>query len=478
MTKHIHKSRPNAIDVLSQGLSHRPAMAAVLAATVKRIDALPADEQARIAEQLGRNPELAVELTFDNLSKPMGQDIVPDDQLASHVVSTKATGERKAVALSTYRLPDASRVDTAEVRYLREHVDVSEYTHATPVNARQLAKLIRDHDGPLDGVYCFLEPVDEQVIDAAAEKGVKWIASSGTGHDNKNKKYAAEKGIQLTNAPGALMHATSEAAITHTLNIVTNMSQWITETERGQQVGCSMQKGRHDSLQGKTVAIVGFGQVGFEAARRLTQFLPNKEGEGAILYVDPNTVMKDEKEAALNDSLVAASEALRIAHPNDEITPPAPVRGVGLDEALRKADIVILTPALVKASDLTPDAIAAGATPTEGMIGASQLAIMKDGAFLVNTARGPIVDEQAVADALRAGRIHYGTDVLVNEWERPSHLYAAAREGGALLYVSEHVASNDGKTRDVLMAGRMLANSIELTEGRAPLNPINNPQKS
>lgn len=477
MVKQVQQRRPNAIDAVSQGLRNRPAMATVLANTLMRMDALPADEQARIAAQLGRNLELAVELTVDNFSRPMGQDIVPDDQLASHVVEHKATGDAKAKALSTYGLPELSEVDTPEARYLREHVDVSEYTHETPLNADQLVKLIDDHDGPLDGIYCFLEPVTKEVIDAAKRKNVQWIVSSGTGHDNKNKPYAEEMGIQLTNAPGALMHATSEGVVTSTMNLATDMARWIEETYRGQQVGCSMKKGRHTTLQGKTIAIVGLGQVGFEVAKRLTTFLPNKEGEGQILYVDDKPFLKDEKEAALNGLMSSASAALRIAHPNDEITTPQPVRGVELEEALAHADIVILSPALVREADLDPDAKAAGAKPTEKMIGAEQLRLMKKGSFLVNGARGPIVDEDAVAEALRAGRIHYASDVLVNEWKRPDHLYKAAKEGGVRCYVSEHVFSNDEETREVKMTGRMLANSIELMEGRAPLNPINNPLK-
>ena len=192
MAKQVQQRRPNAIDAVSQGLRNRPAMATVLAETLRRVDALPADEQARIAAQLGRNPELAVELTFDNFSKPMGQDIVPDDQLASHVVEHKATGDVKARALSTYGLPELAEVDTPEVRYPREHVDTAEYTHDTPLNADQLVKLIDDHEGPLDGIYCFLEPVTKEVIDAAKRKNVQWIVSAGTGHDNKNKKPLRE----------------------------------------------------------------------------------------------------------------------------------------------------------------------------------------------------------------------------------------------------------------------------------------------
>ena len=462
--------------VANTHLRANPTLAGPIAAALEAVTQMPSEERSRVLTQAGRNPELTAELVFDVLAGRIGQELVSDDELRGHVITHKATADVKANALSTYRLPEVSRVDTPEVRYLRGHVNVSEYTHPTPLNARQLGKLIRDHEGPLDGVYCFLEPVDEGVIDAAAEKGVKWIVSSGTGHDNKNKLYAAEKGIQLTNAPGALMHATSEAAVTHTLNVVLNMARWIEETRRGEQVGCSMLKGRHEILQGKTVALVGLGQVGFEVARRLTQFLPDKEGDGRILYVDHAPFMREEKEAALNLLMNAASEALRIAHPKDDITAPQPVRGVKLEEALREADVVILTPALVKQSDLSRQAIAAGARPTEGMIGMEQLSVMKEGAFLVNIARGLIVVEDAVADALRRGRINYATDVLVDEWGRPTHLYRAAEEGGVVFYASEHVASNDRNTRNVIMTGRMLANSIELMEGRPPLNPINNPK--
>ena len=78
---------------------------------------------------------------------------------------------------------------------------------------------------------------------------------------------------------------------------------------------------------------------------------------------------------------------------------------------------------------------------------------MKLGSYLVNAARGPLVKEDEVADALRAGKIHYATDVLVDEWSRPTHLYDAAAEGGVIFYASEHVASNDVRPRDVLNTG-------------------------
>ncbi|MFH1054576.1 MAG: 2-hydroxyacid dehydrogenase [Candidatus Altiarchaeota archaeon] len=411
-----------------------------------------------------RRPKLARELVSELLSKQIGQDIVGDRELSDHILYTKASGGVVAKAFSTYRLPTVGEVDSPEVRFLREHVSVAEYSHPTPLDGRQLTRLIREHDGGLDGIFCFLEPVDRGVLDAAAQKGVKWIASSGTGHDNKDKEYAAKKGIQLTNAPGALMHTVSEAAVTHALNIVLNMPKWIDETYRGCQTGCSMERGRHEKLQGKTVTVVGLGQVGFEIARRMIPFLPDKDGRGRLLYVDAQPALKYEKEKVLQEILDSTYKALKIAHPKDEIKRPKPVEGVSLREALRRADVIILAPPLVRD----------GKYKTEGMVGKKELSLVKETAYLVNIARGQIVDERAVADALATGKIAgYATDVLVDEWKRPDHLYKAAKKGGTVVYVSEHVASNDRETRMMAMTGIMLRNAIACIRGEEPPNPIN-----
>ncbi len=459
-------------------LVQHPELSRPLASALSVISQLPPEDQARIFNQVGANPGLAAEL-FGNSFDPLGPAIVPDDQLWDHVVHHEATGEVRARALSTYPLPSLEDVNTEEVRFLREHITVDEYNHPTPLKAPQITKIIREHEGPLDGVYCFLEPVDEQVIDAAAEKGVKWICSCGTGHDNKNKDYAGEKGIQLTNAPGALMHTVSETALALTLTGVLNLPEWIDQTHRGRQTGCSMTWGRHEDLQGKNVVIVGGGDVGFETAKRIIPFLPNVGGEGSITIVDPKPKLADEKKAVLAGFFDSTYKGLAVAHPDEAVKKgenPVSFKTELDDETLATADVVILSPALIKESDLTAEAKAAGSKPTEGMINAEALSKMKKTALLVNIARGPLVVEEDVEEALRTHTIGgYVTDVIINEWARPNRLYEAAAEGGTTFYCSGHTASNSRATRDEKMTGKMLANSIQIINNQRPLNPINQP---
>ncbi|MFH1836035.1 MAG: NAD(P)-dependent oxidoreductase [Methanobacteriota archaeon] len=466
------------VSFISGQLEQNPQLAPPLAMAIAAIAGLPVADREKILGQVARNPDLAAELIAGSLD-PLGKDIVADEHLINHVVHHEATGEVKARALSTYKLPGLEEVDTEEICFLREHVTVDEYTHPTPLNAAQLAKLITDHDGPLDGIYCFLEPVDEQVIDAAAKKGVKWICSCGTGHDNKNKPYAEEKGIQLTNAPGALMHTVSETALALTLTGVLNLPEWIDQTHRGRQTGCSMTWGRHEDLQGKNVVIVGGGDVGFETAKRIIPFLPNVSGEGSITIVDPKPKLADEKKAVLAGFFDSTYKGLAVAHPDEAVKKgenPVSFKTELDDETLATADVVILSPALIKESDLTAEAKAAGFKPTEGMVNAEVLSKMKKTALLVNIARGPLVVEEDVEQALRTHAIGgYVTDVLINEWVRPDRLYEAAAEGGTLFYCSGHIASNSRATRDGNMTGRMLANSIQIINGERPLNPVNKP---
>ena len=217
-----------------------------------------------------------------------------------------------------------------------------------PLAAPELMGLVKGIDGWIAG----LDEIDAAVI-AAADR-LKVIARYGVGFDRVDVAAATRRGIVVTNTPGANSVAVAELTIglmlalgrqICRLNLAARSGQW----PRISGVG----------LGGKTVGLVGFGSIGREVARRLAAF-----GCRVLVadpYVSPKAV------SAFGGNLAA------------------------LDEVLPASDFVCLH---------------AVATPeTAGMVNASFLRKMKPGAFLVNTARGELIDEAALRQSLESGRL-------------------------------------------------------------------------
>src|SRR3954465_14623156 len=185
------------------------------------------------------------------------------------------------------------------------------------------------------------DPVDAELLDAAP--GLKAIANYAVGYDNIDVEAATQRGIPVGNTPDVLTETTAELAFA----LVLAVARRIVEADR------YVREGRwgpwkpdlllgHD-LYGSTLGIVGFGRIGRAVARRA-------EGSGMTI-----------------------------------------IHGIPLDDLLERSDFVSLH------APLTPR--------TRGLIGAAELDRMKPSAILVNTARGPLVDTNALLDALRNGVI-------------------------------------------------------------------------
>jgi len=205
-----------------------------------------------------------------------------------------------------------------------------------------------------------------------AAKRLRVIGRAGTGVDNVDAEAATRAGIVVMNVPGG----NTVSAAEHTMSLLLSLARMIPQAD------ASMKAGRWDrgkfvgtELHGKTIGIVGVGKVGREVGRRARSF-----GMEIIGY-DP----------FLSEEMMEKSR----------------VRFVHLDELFRRADfITVHTP-------LTPQ--------TKYLIGAKELATCKPGVRIVNCARGGIVDEMAIADALRDGRIG-GAAFDVYENEPPKEL--------------------------------------------------------
>ena len=205
--------------------------------------------------------------------------------------------------------------------------------------------------------------VRKPIIDGAAEGKLKVIIRGGVGVDNIDVDYAIGKGIAVANTPNASSASVAELAITHMLalarfvaiaNVTMRGGQWEKKAYKGVE------------LTGKTLGVYGMGRIGKETAKRAEALGMN------IIYTD---------------SIPAVGVNYKM---------------VGVDELLAKSDFITLHIPATK-----------GQPP---IVNAEFIAKMKDGAYLINTARGALVDEEALCDALDSGKLAgAGLDVFQEE---------------------------------------------------------------
>lgn len=282
--------------------------------------------------------------------------------------------------------------------------------------ADEVARLIRDAD------ICFTlaaNPVTGEAIRGAQR--LRLISSLATGFDNIDVKTAKERGIPVTYAPGILDDTTADAAF----GLLVAAARRFGEAERylraGKYRGWTPFLFLGQDVHAATLGIVGMGRIGRAVARRAKGF------EMTILYSD--------------------------ARRNEDAERELGARYVTLDELLAAADFVsVHTP-------LLPE--------TRHLIDASALRKMKRTAVLVNTSRGPVVDERALAEALRDGVIAAaGLDVFEREPEVDALLLE--QENAVLL---PHIASASEATRR-RMAVRAAENILAFLDGRPLLDPV------
>jgi glyoxylate reductase len=203
-----------------------------------------------------------------------------------------------------------------------------------------------------------------------ALRGLQVIANYGVGYDNIDVAYARARGVAVTNTPGVLTAATAELTWALILGVARRIGEGERLVRAGGWTGWAPTQLRGMSLRGKLLGIVGAGRIGREVAR----------GAGAF--------------------------GMRVVHWNR--TPRNELPHMELDELLQSADVVSIH--------------LARAPQTEHLIDQRRLALLRDGAILINTARGSIVDEAALTRELVDGRIAAGLDVYVHEPRVPAEL--------------------------------------------------------
>src|SRR4030043_1481419 len=239
---------------------------------------------------------------------------------------------------------------------------------------RVLSKLeIKKAIASYDAVLCLLsDKIDGEVLDAAGQN-LKIVANYAVGFDNIDVKAAAERNIFVTNTPGVLTEAVAE----HTFALLMSVAKRIVEADKFVREGKYKQwepKGfLGPQIWGKTIGIVGLGRIG-SCVAQIAHGGFNME----VLYYD---VKK-----------------------NEEFEMRFSAKYRDLPELLKESDFVTIQGPLI------PE--------THHLISAKELEMMKRAAILVNTSRGPVVDEVSLVEALKAGKIAgAGLDVFEKEPE-------------------------------------------------------------
>jgi glyoxylate reductase len=236
------------------------------------------------------------------------------------------------------------------------------------------------------------------------------------GYDRIGLEACLARGVVVTNTPGVLDAATADLAFALVLAVRRQVVEGDRLVRSGRWTGSWSEGQLAEELTGSTLGIVGLGRIGSAVARRAKGF------ELRVFY----------------------AQRTRIE------TPLAEYRE--LDALLAEANVVTLhTP-------LTPE--------TDGLIDARRLALLRDGACLVNTARGEIVDEHALVAELVSGRIRAGLDVFTDEPRVPQELLKLPN-----VVLTPHLGSATRQAREA-MTRLVVDNLLAVERGKAPLTPV------
>lgn len=265
------------------------------------------------------------------------------------------------------------------------------------------------------------DKIDKAVMDSAGPQ-LKVIANYAVGYNNIDVPTAKEKKIMVTNTPGVLTNAVVE----HTVALLFAIADRIPEADKYTRDGKFIAWGPKlllgADITGKTIGIVGFGRIGSEIGRRMKAAFDMK-----LLYNDVKR----------NKELEATTGATYLE----------------LNDLLSQADFVSLNVAL------TPE--------TTHLINAENLRLMKPTAYLINTSRGPVIDEKALVAALQAKQI---AGAALDVFEKEPQIEPKLLQMDNVV-LTPHIASATEWTRNK-MAEMAAQNAIAVLEGQIPPNPI------
>ena len=257
------------------------------------------------------------------------------------------------------------------------------------VAQEQLANVINEKDIAVLLVRSATK-VRQNLIDACP--GLKMIGRGGVGMDNIDVEYAREKGLEVVNTPAASSASVAELVFAHLFGMVrflydANRQMPLEGESSFKDLKKSYAKGKE--LAGKTLGIIGFGRIGQEVAKR-------------AIGLGMNVLAHDKFVDSVNIDLNFFNGQIM----NFQITPTS------LEEVLKNSDFITLH--IPKIGN-------------KAVIGAEEIGMMKNGAGIVNAARGGVIDEDALMFALEKGKLDYaGLDVYENEPTPSIHLLMQA----------------------------------------------------
>lgn len=302
--------------------------------------------------------------------------------------------------LVTRRIPEAG------LDLIRAACDVDLWEDELPPPRDELLRRVAGIDGLLS---LLTDKVDDELLDAAGPQ-LKVVSNFAVGYDNIDLAACARRDIPVGNTPGVLTAATADIAFALLMSVARRLPEGYdyVRQDRWKTWGPLLLLGK--DLAGATLGIIGFGRIGQEVAKRARGFSMR------VIYHDRARVSA-EQEAATGGSMVS------------------------LDELLAQSDFISLH------TDLNAS--------TRGLIGREALAKMKRGAVLINTSRGPVVEQEALYDALKSGQLFgAGLDVTDPEPLRADHPLLSLPN----CLIVPHIASATVDTRDAM--ARKAANNL------------------
>jgi glyoxylate reductase len=298
------------------------------------------------------------------------------------------------------------------------HADAEIWDYETPPPYEIILEKVRGKEG----LMCLLtDRIDAQVMDAGAD--LKVISQVAVGFDNIDVMAATARGIRVGNTPGVLTDATADFTFALLMAAARRIGEGIDYVRQGhwRTWGLTLLLGQE--VYGKTLGLVGFGRIGQAVAKRARGF------DMKILYTDRTRLLEAEAELG------------------------AEYRS--LEALLREADFISLH---VSLND-----------QTRGLIGARQLGLMKPSAVLINTSRGPVLDQEALYKALQSSQIAYAAlDVTDPEPLPPDDKLLTLPN----ILILPHIASATvtSRTQMCLMAVQNLAAGLKGEKLPYPVN--------
>lgn len=287
----------------------------------------------------------------------------------------------------------------------------------------ELHEAVRGADAIVSMVH---DRIDDEVLDAAGP-GLKVVANVAVGYDNVDVDAVSRRGVVLTNTPGVLVDATADIALGLLLMLTRRLAEGDRMLRSGTPWSWSMSFMLGTGLQGKTLGIVGLGGIGQAVARRARAFGME------IAYTGRRRV---------DEAVEAELDARYLAH----------------DELLERADVVSLHCPLTE--------------ETRHLIDEAALERMKSSAVLVNTSRGPVVEEKALARALRSGTIAGAAlDVFEREPVVEPELLNLDGDAAERVVFAPHLGSATTETRTAMamLAAHNVADVLGGGPARTPV---------